>query len=55
MTAWSSSTTPLTSSRSLETVSPKAADGADDEDVLTWLSAALTNQDTCAEGLDGCR
>ncbi|KAG0498228.1 hypothetical protein HPP92_002919 [Vanilla planifolia] len=40
-------------SRSLEAVSPKAADGADDEDVLTWLSAALTNQDTCAEGLDG--
>ncbi|XP_020581696.1 probable pectinesterase/pectinesterase inhibitor 34 [Phalaenopsis equestris] len=28
-------------------------DGApSDEDALTWLSAALTNQDTCAEGLD---
>ncbi|KAI0488138.1 hypothetical protein KFK09_027965 [Dendrobium nobile] len=23
-----------------------------DEDALTWLSAALTNQDTCAEGLE---
>ncbi|KAL2318137.1 hypothetical protein Fmac_032013 [Flemingia macrophylla] len=23
------------------------------EDVMTWLSAALTNQDTCAEGLEG--
>ncbi|ONK55278.1 uncharacterized protein A4U43_UnF5620 [Asparagus officinalis] len=23
------------------------------QDVLTWLSAALTNQDTCSEGLDG--
>ncbi|CAL9767707.1 unnamed protein product [Musa acuminata subsp. burmannicoides] len=25
--------------------------GASDEDVLTWLSGALTNQDTCDEGL----
>lgn len=30
---------------------PKGA--SDDEDVLTWLSAALTNHDTCSEGLDG--
>lgn len=27
--------------------------GASDEDVITWLSAALTNHDTCADGLDG--
>ncbi|KAK8913917.1 putative pectinesterase/pectinesterase inhibitor 34 [Platanthera zijinensis] len=26
---------------------------ASDDDVITWLSAALTNHDTCAEGLDG--
>ncbi|XP_020234417.1 probable pectinesterase/pectinesterase inhibitor 34 [Cajanus cajan] len=35
--------------RSLDTVSVGAVGRADD-DVLTWLSAALTNQDTCAEG-----
>ncbi|KAM0939585.1 putative pectinesterase [Dioscorea sansibarensis] len=44
-------------SQSLRVVSPTAAAprlrGASDEDVLTWLSAALTNQDTCNEGLDG--
>lgn len=34
------------------TIKPAAAAGSND-DVLTWLSAALTNQDTCAEGLDG--
>ncbi|KAH7657859.1 Pectinesterase protein [Dioscorea alata] len=43
-------------SQSLHVVSPTAAAprlrGASDEDVLTWLSAALTNQDTCNEGLD---
>ncbi|WVZ21031.1 hypothetical protein V8G54_008353 [Vigna mungo] len=36
-------------SRSLSTVSLGAV-GSANEDVLTWLSAALTNQDTCAEG-----
>ncbi|XP_014518708.1 probable pectinesterase/pectinesterase inhibitor 34 [Vigna radiata var. radiata] len=35
--------------RSLSTVSLGAV-GSANEDVLTWLSAALTNQDTCAEG-----
>ncbi|QCE15588.1 pectinesterase [Vigna unguiculata] len=35
--------------RSLSTVSLGAV-GSASEDVLTWLSAALTNQDTCAEG-----
>lgn len=29
------------------------AAGAGEEDVTTWLSAALTNQDTCGEGLGG--
>ncbi|XP_060212050.1 probable pectinesterase/pectinesterase inhibitor 34 [Lycium barbarum] len=33
-------------SRSLTSVSP----GGNNHDVQTWLSAALTNQDTCAEG-----
>ncbi|EPS73427.1 pectinesterase [Genlisea aurea] len=28
-----------------------STDGASTEDVLTWLSAALTNQDTCGEGI----
>lgn len=35
--------------RSLSTVSLGAV-GSANEDVVTWLSAALTNQDTCAEG-----
>ncbi|RDX94904.1 putative pectinesterase/pectinesterase inhibitor 61, partial [Mucuna pruriens] len=35
--------------RSLNTVYLGAVGGADD-DVVTWLSSALTNQDTCAEG-----
>ncbi|XP_010925933.1 probable pectinesterase/pectinesterase inhibitor 34 [Elaeis guineensis] len=40
-------------SESLAVVSPSASGpaGASNEDVLTWLSAALTNQDTCTEGL----
>ncbi|XP_061356153.1 probable pectinesterase/pectinesterase inhibitor 61 isoform X2 [Gastrolobium bilobum] len=41
-------------SRSLTSVvqpSAAAAAGSND-DVLTWLSTALTNQDTCAEGLE---
>ncbi|XP_072999388.1 probable pectinesterase/pectinesterase inhibitor 61 [Typha latifolia] len=44
-------------SQSLLVVSPASSSssskpkGASDEDVLTWLSAALTNQDTCNEGL----
>ncbi|MQL77326.1 hypothetical protein Taro_009732 [Colocasia esculenta] len=42
--------------RSLGAVSggaDRGAAGASDADVLTWLSGALTNQDTCTEGLDG--
>lgn len=27
--------------------------GNNNQDVMTWLSAALTNQDTCTEGFDG--
>ncbi|XVE64392.1 hypothetical protein DITRI_Ditri07aG0097400 [Diplodiscus trichospermus] len=27
--------------------------GGSNQDVMTWLSAALTNQDTCTEGFDG--
>ncbi|XWS37984.1 hypothetical protein CRYUN_Cryun19dG0091400 [Craigia yunnanensis] len=27
--------------------------GVSNQDVMTWLSAALTNQDTCTEGFDG--
>ncbi|PQQ04232.1 putative pectinesterase/pectinesterase inhibitor 34 [Prunus yedoensis var. nudiflora] len=38
-------------SRSLTSVAPGAAAVAPTQDVLTWLSAALTNQDTCGEGL----
>lgn len=37
-------------SRSLVSVS-SASDVRSNDDVLTWLSAALTNQDTCEEGL----
>lgn len=45
-------------SRSLTVIDPTPSTqdrpaGASDEDVLTWLSAALTNHDTCSEGLDG--
>lgn len=44
-------------SQSLAVVAPGTSQqrpkGASDEDVLTWLSAALTNQDTCSDGLDG--
>lgn len=43
--------------RSLTSVSPSPSNGAvkpltssSSDDVLTWLSAALTNQDTCVEG-----
>ncbi|XP_047965632.1 probable pectinesterase/pectinesterase inhibitor 34, partial [Salvia hispanica] len=35
-------------SRSLTTVGPGG--GGSTQDVLTWLSASLTNQDTCADG-----
>ncbi|XP_042036915.1 probable pectinesterase/pectinesterase inhibitor 34 [Salvia splendens] len=35
-------------SRSLTTVAPGG--GGSTQDVLTWLSASLTNQDTCADG-----
>ncbi|KAK8957347.1 putative pectinesterase/pectinesterase inhibitor 34 [Platanthera zijinensis] len=37
-------------SRSVQAIS---GGGASREDVLTWLSAALTNHDTCSEGFDG--
>lgn len=41
-------------SRSLFTVAPpqqqQASAGGSTQDVLTWLSAALTNQDTCTDG-----
>lgn len=41
-------------SKSLVVLGGPAAKGfSSDEDVLTWLSAALTNQDTCSDGLDG--
>ncbi|KAJ6340635.1 hypothetical protein OIU77_008406 [Salix suchowensis] len=43
-------------SRSLSTVAPsngRGAGGGSPADVVTWLSAALTNQDTCTEGFDG--
>jgi pectinesterase inhibitor-like protein len=39
--------------RSLSTVSPSSGGGGSPEDVVTWLSAALTNQDTCSEGFEG--
>nr|ABJ99594.1 pectinesterase inhibitor [Lycoris aurea] len=32
---------------------PMGGPPSDDEDELTWLSAALTNQDTCSDGLSG--
>ncbi|CAI9092549.1 OLC1v1027826C2 [Oldenlandia corymbosa var. corymbosa] len=40
--------------RSLTSVSPVSGGGArgTSEDVRTWLSAALTNQDTCTDGFD---
>ncbi|CAA7402492.1 unnamed protein product [Spirodela intermedia] len=41
-------------SRSLAAVTPgRKGGGATNADVLTWLSAALTNHDTCTEGLSG--
>ncbi|XP_022773879.1 probable pectinesterase/pectinesterase inhibitor 34 [Durio zibethinus] len=43
-------------SRSLSSVIPSRDDdkkGGSNQDVMTWLSAALTNQDTCTEGFDG--
>ncbi|MQL80953.1 hypothetical protein Taro_013414 [Colocasia esculenta] len=40
-------------SRSLVAVTPGKNGGASGADVLTWLSGALTNQDTCTEGLAG--
>ncbi|KAL6500949.1 putative pectinesterase/pectinesterase inhibitor 34 [Orobanche hederae] len=39
-------------SRSLTSIAPGGEPTGSTQDVLTWLSAALTNQDTCAEGLD---
>ncbi|KAK8583451.1 hypothetical protein V6N13_108813 [Hibiscus sabdariffa] len=45
-------------SRSLSSVIPSqegSGKGGSTQDVMTWLSAALTNQDTCTEGFDGLR
>lgn len=39
-------------SRALDTVASGSGKSAD---VMTWLSAALTNQDTCEEGFEGVR
>lgn len=39
-------------SRSLTAVIPGESPIGSTEDVVTWLSAALTNQDTCTEGFD---
>ncbi|KAG8381143.1 hypothetical protein BUALT_Bualt06G0091800 [Buddleja alternifolia] len=39
-------------SRSLTSVAPGGGGAASTQDVLTWLSASLTNQDTCSEGFD---
>ncbi|XP_011024825.1 PREDICTED: probable pectinesterase/pectinesterase inhibitor 34 [Populus euphratica] len=39
--------------RSLSTIAPSSGGGGSPEDVVTWLSAALTNQDTCNEGFEG--
>ncbi|KAH6809702.1 pectin methylesterase [Perilla frutescens var. frutescens] len=39
-------------SRSLTYVAPSGDPAESTQDVLTWLSAALTNHDTCAEGFD---
>ncbi|KAI9097911.1 hypothetical protein K1719_025682 [Acacia pycnantha] len=46
--------------RSLTSVAPSPDDGSiraveSPDDVMTWLSAALTSQDTCAEGLAEAR
>ncbi|CAA0830877.1 Probable pectinesterase/pectinesterase inhibitor 61 [Striga hermonthica] len=38
--------------RSLSSVSTGGEPSGSTQDVLTWLSAALTNQDTCTDGLD---
>ncbi|KAL8240808.1 hypothetical protein R6Q59_014163 [Mikania micrantha] len=43
-------------SRSLFSIAPAAGDGKNNQvgsvqDVMTWLSAAMTNQDTCTDGL----
>ncbi|KAL6127572.1 hypothetical protein ACLB2K_070937 [Fragaria x ananassa] len=37
--------------RALTTVAPGRDSAGSTQDVLTWLSSALTNQDTCGEGL----
>ncbi|XP_075502349.1 putative pectinesterase/pectinesterase inhibitor 34 [Primulina tabacum] len=39
-------------SRSLTSVAPGGGAGGSTQDVLTWLSASLTNHDTCMEGFD---
>ncbi|KAK6117729.1 hypothetical protein DH2020_048518 [Rehmannia glutinosa] len=39
-------------SRSLTSVAPGGEPAGSTQDVLTWLSAALTNQDTCTDGFD---
>ncbi|KAL4351201.1 hypothetical protein GQ457_06G038560 [Hibiscus cannabinus] len=40
-------------SRSLSSVVPSEDGGSSSQDVMTWLSSALTNHDTCTEGFDG--
>ncbi|PIN02306.1 Pectinesterase [Handroanthus impetiginosus] len=37
---------------SLTSIAPGGTAAGSTQDVLTWLSAALTNQDTCTEGFD---
>ncbi|KAK1419412.1 hypothetical protein QVD17_28579 [Tagetes erecta] len=37
--------------QSLNTVDPSSNNYGSSEDVMTWLSASMTNQDTCTEGL----
>ncbi|KAL2226959.1 probable pectinesterase/pectinesterase inhibitor 34 [Sesamum indicum] len=39
-------------SRSLTSVASGGGAGGSTQDVLTWLSASLTNQDTCTDGFD---
>ncbi|CAH2064722.1 unnamed protein product [Thlaspi arvense] len=40
-------------SRALSSVVSVSGGQTKPQDVMTWLSSALTNQDTCAEGFDG--
>ncbi|CAH8339047.1 unnamed protein product [Eruca vesicaria subsp. sativa] len=40
-------------SRALSSVVPVSGGKTNPQDVMTWLSSALTNHDTCTEGFDG--